>query len=58
MARYAASSGSSSTRAVVGGGGFPSTSTVIDYVQIATTGDAIDFVINRYKKFDDARLFL
>jgi hypothetical protein len=41
--RYIASSGSSKTRAVVGGGNFPSTSTSIDYVQIASTGNAIDF---------------
>ena len=36
--RYSASSGSSTTRAVVGGGGYPSTTDSIDYVQIATTG--------------------
>ena len=41
--RYSASSGSSTTRAVVGGGGYPSTTTSIDYVQIATTGNASDF---------------
>ena len=41
--RYSASSGSSTTRAVVGGGGYPSTTDSIDYVQIATTGNASDF---------------
>ena len=41
--RYSASSGSSTTRAVVGGGGYPSNTNIIDYVQIATTGNASDF---------------
>ena len=41
--RYSASSGSSTTRAVVGGGGYPSTINTIEYIQIATTGDAQDF---------------
>jgi len=41
--RYSASSGSSTTRAVIGGGGYPATTTNIDYVQIATTGNASDF---------------
>ena len=40
---YSASSGSSSTRAVVGGGGFPSTTNTIEYVQIPTTGSATNF---------------
>jgi hypothetical protein len=41
--RYAASSGSSPTRAVIGGGGHPSTNNVIEYVQIPTTGNATNF---------------
>ena len=41
--RYSASSGSSSTRAVVGGGGYPSTTTSIEFIQIPTTGNGIDF---------------
>ena len=40
---YSASSGSSPTRAVVGGGGYPSTTDVIEYVEILTTGNALDF---------------
>ena len=41
--RYSASSGSSPTRAVVGGGGYPGTTNSIEYIQIPTTGDAVDF---------------
>ena len=41
--RYSASSGSSSTRAVVGGGGYPSTTNSIEFIQIPTTGNGVDF---------------
>ena len=41
--RYAATAGSSSTRGVVGGGGYPNRTNVIDYNQIMTQGNSIDF---------------
>ena len=41
--RYSASSGSSPTRAVVGGGGYPSTTNSIEFIQIPTTGNGVDF---------------
>ena len=41
--RYAATSSSSSTRGVVGGGGYPNRTNVIDYNEIMTQGNSIDF---------------
>ena len=41
--RYGATSNSSSTRACVGGGGYPGSMQVIDYVQIMSQGNSIDF---------------
>ena len=41
--RYAATSSSSPTRGVVGGGGYPNRTNVIDYNQIMTQGNSVDF---------------
>ena len=41
--RYGATSNSSSTRACVGGGGYPGSMQVIDYVQIMSQGNSVDF---------------
>ena len=41
--RYGATSNSSSTRACVGGGGYPGSTQVIDYVQIMSQGNSVDF---------------
>ena len=40
---YSGGSPSSSTRACYGGGGFPSTTDTIEYVQIMTKGNSVDF---------------